>query len=87
MNQGDQDAGWFYVDLFVDQASSPAPFDDGDEYSSIDGIAAGDSDYADFEVDMVCEGCSSWIMVDGYDAVIESNEANNVEGPLTVWSE
>jgi hypothetical protein len=87
VNQGDQDAGWFYVDLFVDQASSPAPFDDGDEYSSIDGIAAGDSDYADFEVDMVCEGCSSWIMVDGYDAVIESNEANNVEGPLTVWSE
>lgn len=87
VNQGDQDAGWFFVDLFVDQSASPVQYDDGDEYSSIDGIAAGDTDYADFEVDMVCGGCSSWIMIDGYDGVMESNEANNVDGPLAVWSE
>lgn len=87
VNQGDQDAGWFYVDLFVDASGSPALYDDGDEYSSIDGIAAGDTDYADFELDRVCSGCSSWVMIDGYDAVFESNESNNVEGPLSVWSE
>jgi hypothetical protein len=86
-NQGDQDADWFYVDLFTDQASSPALYDDGDEYTTIDGIAAGDTDYADFEVETWCFGCSSWVMIDGYDNVYESDESNNVSGPLTVYSE
>lgn len=87
VNQGDQDAGWFYVDLFVDRGPPPALYDDGDEYTTIDGIAAGDTDYADFELERVCAGCASWVLIDGYDAVFESNEHNNVEGPLVVWSE
>ena len=86
-NQGDEDAGWFYVDLFIDQSIPPTLYDDGEEYTTIDGIAAGDVDFIDFEVDVVCAGCASWVMVDGYDAVEESDESNNVAGPLGVWSE
>lgn len=83
-NSGDQDASWFYVDLFIDQSTSPVLYDDGDEYTSIDGIAAGDTDYADFLVDRECTGCQSWVMVDGYDLVAETDETDNVSGPLGV---
>lgn len=87
VNQGDEDADWFYVDLFIDQPLGPVLYDDGDAYTTIDGIAAGDVDFADFEVDVVCAGCVSWVLVDGYDMVFEPDEDNNIEGPLGVWSE
>ncbi len=86
-NTGDQDADWFYVDLFIDQSWSPEVYDDGDEYTSIDGIAAGDTDYADFVVETACAACLSWVMVDGYDLVAETDESDNVAGPLSVTSD
>ena len=87
VNQGDEDADWFYVDLFIDQPAAPVLYDDGDAYTTIDGIAAGDVDFADFDVEVVCAGCVSWVLIDGYDMVYESDEDNNIEGPLGVWSE
>ncbi len=86
-NLGDEDSGWFFVDLFTDQSLAPSLYDDGEAYTSIDSLAAGDTDWADFELDLVCSGCISWVMVDGYDSVVESNEANNLGGPLTVWND
>ena len=86
-NLGDEDAGWFFVDLFTDRSTAPALYEDGDAYSSIDSLAAGDTDWADFELDLSCSPCATWVMVDGYDSVDESDEGNNVEGPLAVWSD
>jgi len=86
-NSGDEDADWFYVDLFLDESSEPALYSDGDDYTTIDGLAVGDTDYADFLLEAVCYTyCESWVMVDGYDYVDESDEDNNIDGPLYVYA-
>ncbi len=83
-NIGDEDAGFFYVDLFIDQTWTPGIFDEGDEYTSIDGLPAGEWETVDFLVATTCDPCISWVLVDSLDDVVESNEDDNVEGPLTV---
>ena len=35
-NLGDEDSGWFFVDLFTDQSLAPSLYDDGEAYTSID---------------------------------------------------
>lgn len=84
-NSGNEDVGEFYVDLFVDQSREPELYDDGDDFTSIPSLDAGDTTYADFLVDNLCGSyCQSWILIDGYDYVEETDEGDNVAGPLYV---
>lgn len=90
VNNGGEDVGPFYVDLFYDRDEAPVLFDDGEQWIEIDNLTAGTTTYADFLVDVsdisaVCAYCWSWIMIDGYDNVIETNESDNIIGPMTVY--
>ena len=87
-NTGGEDVGQFYVDLFVDSSSEPVLYDDGDDYTTVDSLAAGATVYADFTFESEdCYYCESWVMIDGYDYVEETDETDNVDGPIYVWTE
>jgi hypothetical protein len=88
-NTGGEDVGEFLVDLFYDKISPPKMTDDGDEWTLVESLAAGETTYADFEVPVstmqeICSYCWSWVMVDGYEFIEESNENDNIEGSITV---
>jgi hypothetical protein len=85
-NQGDEAADSFYVDVFVDAYSEPAINTDGDDYTLISGLSAGETAYAEFLIDTWCHWCWSWAVADSLDWVDEDNENNNVSGPLDVYS-
>ncbi|MCB9777417.1 MAG: Ig-like domain-containing protein [Alphaproteobacteria bacterium] len=86
-NAGDVAVGdSFYVDLFLDRDDAPSLYEDGDDWTSLSGLGAGETTYADFLIDDVwCHWCWSWVMVDGYDVVDETDESDNVDGPLDVY--
>ena len=85
-NQGDEPAGWFYVDVWVDEYNSPQIGDDGDAYSAVSNLAAGTTTTLTFTTRIPsCSPCGSWVLVDGYDTVVEVDEDNNTWGPLSVW--
>lgn len=86
-NSGSEDVGEFYVDVFVDRDDAPELYDDGDDFTTVAGLAAGDTEYADFLVSTGCSYCWSWVMIDGYDYVAETDEDDNVEGPLSVYAD
>lgn len=87
-NTGGEDVGQFYVDLFLDSASAPVLYDDGDQYTTVESLAAGETAYADFTFESeYCYYCLSYVMIDGYDYVEETDEDDNIDGPLYVWSE
>jgi len=88
-NNGGEDVGPFFVDLFFDSISPPELYEDGEKWTNVDSLAAGATTYADFtvpteELEEVCTYCWSWVMVDGYDQVEETDEGDNVEGSITV---
>jgi len=87
VNDGDETAGPFWVDIFVDEYSSPGFGVDGDDWVEVDGLAPGEKVEVDVLVETYCAWCWSWIVVDSADDVDESDESNNVEGPLDVFSE
>jgi hypothetical protein len=86
-NSGSDDVGSFYIDLFVDRPDAPELYEDGDTYTTVDSLDAGDTAYADFLLEDWCWGCESWVLIDGYDYVAETDEDDNVAGPLSVYSE
>ena len=87
-NTGGEDVGQFYVDLYLDQTSEPELYSDGDQYVTVESLAAGDTTYADFLFEgEYCYYCYSWVLIDGYDYVEETDEDDNVGGPIYVWSE
>lgn len=81
-NQGEQSAEYFFVDLFVDQSSPPNITDDGQHYIALENLGPNATEYADFTVETLCDECSAWVMVDGYNLITEGNENNNISGPL-----
>jgi hypothetical protein len=84
-NGGTEDAEPFYVDVYVSQRSAPTFPSDGDVYVFVDGLAAGDIAFADFLIEnTICGSCTSWVLVDSYDEVPESDESDNAGGPLDV---
>jgi hypothetical protein len=85
-NAGDEAAGGFYVDVFVDEDSAPEIGDYGDEYELMDGLGAGERVSMDALVERWCGWCWSWVLVDSLDWVEEANEADNVAGPMDVYS-
>ena len=84
INTGTEASGTFYVDLFVDQYDEPMLGDLGDEFSSVSDLEPGETAYADFIVDTTCTWCSSWAYADIDQYIIETDEADNVAGPLDV---
>ncbi len=86
-NYGAATADWFFVELFVDAYSEPQLGEDGDQTQIVKGIDAWDTAFADFVVDDVPSYYEWWsyVVVDSWDDVAESDETNNIEGPLDVW--
>ena len=88
-NTGGEDVGSFYVDLFYDSISPPSTKEDGDQWTQVVSLGAGETTYADFYVpvsslEQVCSYCWSWVTVDSYEEISETNENDNVEGSITV---
>jgi hypothetical protein len=79
-NSGEGFAGAFYVDVFHDAALSDEPelYSDGDAYQFVeDGLSAGETTYITLVVEEPCDDCSAWVMVDGYNMVVEADESDN----------
>lgn len=87
-NTGGEDVGEFYVDLYLDQDDAPELYSDGDQYVTVTSLDAGETTYADFLFDdEYCYYCYSWVLIDGYDYVEETDEDDNIGGAIYVWSE
>ena len=85
LNTGSESVGAFYVDLFLDSWSAPAFNTDGDEYIDVPaGLSPGETHYADFFLDESCSYCYSWIIVDSYNEIEETDETDNIAGALYV---
>ena len=85
-NQGDAGTDSFYVDVFIDENDAPTIGTDGDDYVLISSLSAGESTYAEFYIYTWCHWCWSWAVTDSLDWIDETNEDNNAEGPLDVFS-
>ncbi len=86
-NDGSAEAEIFFVDLFIDAYSTPTIGMDGDEYDLFENLAGGDTVYADFTVEDVPDYYEWWsyVILDTTDDVAESDESDNVVGPLDVY--
>jgi len=85
-NTGAESVSEFYVDLYIDELDAPELGSDGDTFVTVTGLDAGETVFADFLIGGWCETCWSWILADSYDFVAETDESDNVAGPLTVES-
>jgi len=85
-NTGAESVAEFYVDLYIDQTSEPTVPSDGDEFVTVTSLDAGETLFADFLVETWCAYCWSWILADSYDEVAETDETDNVAGPVEVES-
>ena len=83
-NAGGVDAEGFYVDVFYDRTTAPAISENGDQFERVESLAAGATTYVNFEVEQDCYYCWAWVTLDSLTEIDESNEDDNIEGPLTV---
>jgi len=84
-NQGDALSDGFYVDVHLDRSSAPTGSSVGDEWEYVTGIGAGQSKVVTLVLSDVEAGSyRSWVIADPEDYEEESNEDNNVRGPITV---
>ncbi len=84
-NQGVDPAGSFYVDIYKNRATAPTTYLVGDTYCSISGLAAGATTTCVQSVSYSAAGTNYlWAQVDTDQTIAESNETNNVYGPVTV---
>ena len=85
-NHGNEPAGWFYVDVWMDRASAPSVGSSGDSFTSVSSLAAGATTTLVLTTAIPsCSPCTSWALVDSYDSVAEVDEFNNTWGPHAVW--
>jgi hypothetical protein len=89
-NTGTVAVGSFFVDLWYDSTNNPTSSGIGDDFVRVDGLGPGATVSADFFITGFtgksgCSLCTSWVMVDTNDDVAETNESDNVKGPLLVW--
>ncbi|MBM73777.1 MAG: hypothetical protein CMK59_00135 [Proteobacteria bacterium] len=83
-NQGETSVEYAFVDLHLNRSHPPALLEDGDYYTIIEALTAGESRTLTFTEPLGCNGCTSWVHVDSYNFVDEVNENNNVKGPLFI---
>lgn len=79
----------FYIDLYFNPASPPQPGENGDVYWAICGLDAGATVTKSHTVSETSPGYwHSYAQVDGDEWITESNEGNNVDGPIDIaWHE
>jgi len=82
-NNGTESIPLLFVDLYFDQRDQPVLGTDGDEYVTIEELYPGETKWADFLIYTPCSPCRSWVMVDSLDFIAESDESNNIGGPLS----
>jgi hypothetical protein len=83
-NAGGDDSDGFYVDLFYDRSSAPDITETGEQFERVSGLAAGEYEYLSFEVEQECNWCWSWATLDSLEEIDETNEDDNIDGPLSV---
>ncbi|MCB9678738.1 MAG: Ig-like domain-containing protein [Alphaproteobacteria bacterium] len=84
-NLGDAYAGGFFVDAFLDPSGTPVPGTPYDASTYVSGLAPGETAELYLEMYGAPEGTfSSWVGADFDGYVAESNESNNVSGPITI---
>jgi hypothetical protein len=82
-NLGTYATSEFYVEVYGNAATLPT--DLSDDFIHVPGLAAGENTLVSLQVAQDClSGCTSWVAADVEDAVLESNDANNVWGPAVV---
>jgi hypothetical protein len=85
-NQGSDDAGGFYVDVYKNLDTVPKLVF-GDIYMHVSGLPAGASTNVVLEVTYYAAGeYKLWAQVDLDKSVDESNEGNNIYGPVSVFT-
>jgi hypothetical protein len=83
-NNGSDVIPYFFVDLYPNQENPPEVGTDGSQYIAVEDLAPGETAWADFIYQGECSDCTSWCMVDSLNFLIESNEENNIAGPLSI---
>ena len=89
-NQGDEAADPCYADLFYDEPWPPTPPADGDLWWETSELDPGETETHTFMgiTNGVAQTWSMYGLVDSYNSVVETNENNNVKGPVSVvWHE
>ena len=84
-NTGKAAAGSFYVDLYFNPSSKPAPKKYGNQFKQHQSLAAGACVADTFTRQNTPAGTyASYVQLDSDNYVAESNETNNVAGPVSV---
>lgn len=81
-NLGTSDAGSFQVGVYTDHGGDPSPGESADGTATIKGLAAGETAVAEISVSGGAS-TSLWALADAKGAIDESDETDNVSGPLT----
>jgi hypothetical protein len=83
-NGGVQAASTFWVEIWLDRAGPPpAPPTLGDGYEVVSVLGAGETRVLNFTFSGLSPGTySTWLLVDSLGVVAETDEDNNVAGPL-----
>ena len=84
-NYGDEGAGPFWVDVYADAYYSPAVGQDGDAWEQVPWIGPWQTAVVEILVPASCWSCDSWVQVDTWDEVVETDEFDNLFGPEYVW--
>jgi hypothetical protein len=75
----------FRIDLYRHRESQPGYYDPGDEFTMVEGLAAGESTTFAASWDGVDDGVyEAYAVVDGDNVVFETTEADNIVGPVIV---
>ena len=83
-NNGSETIPYLFIDLYPDQIYPPELGTDGEQYIAIEDLAPGETQWADFIYPSTCSGCISWCMVDSRNFLEETDEDNNIGGPLLI---
>jgi len=74
-----------YLDLYYNLDSPPATMTAGDQYTSISSLPPGEEVSFDFIVENYNSGdWNSWLQIDTDMAVVETDETNNIFGPVPI---
>jgi len=77
-NESTADAGSFYVDVYHDAYTEPVIGSTGDVYQLVSDLPGGQTEYVELTVSDECDYyCESWVLIDSFDQVDESDESDN----------
>jgi len=83
-NKGTAPAGYARIDLYYNRSTKPAVTDVGERYTNTTTLQAGACTTRNIYATLGPGTYNSWLWVDRINSVIESNEGNNIYGPVKV---